>query len=485
MVLGSWWALVRFALVFARSVALVPLILSYWDVDQYTCWVLLLAVNALWFSAYDGYIRYVTNAYNLSFYSDPQKARHILGSGIRFAGVVSIGLLVLLGLVVCLFPGAAGMLYGTGGMIADQKPGAALWVFIGGNTCINLLRFFYAINEPQGKLWRNLRFEVVYSIIEILALVLSLMYLRSFFAVVAVNATVYIVAALVFILSLRKKYPAWPQLLASGNTAQGAMLFRKSLPFIANNFIEKLATESYTLVLAFFAWPALVIQQFASVRTMTNAGISGMNIFQTVTGPQLQQQEAEKAYGQQLQLFGRLWLLASVACGTLLICLYPWLQQAYLTWTRHQIVPDETLFGLLFICLLVVLFGNVLLYYLKAVNETRTVLLVTIVKLAVLLALLVCLPHTAAGAVWALLAAETITSIVVYPALVARKWRRLSGRSFWPDLLQFLLPFIITGVLCSVYMTHGFSVPLAAAGYLFLLIIIWFLYRKTKHSAGV
>ncbi len=483
MILGSSWAIVRFALVFARSVALVPLILSFWDTELYTFWVLLLTANALWFSVYDGYIRYVTNAYNLYFYNEKEKGERILGSGIKFAVAASFVLMALLTILVMAFPRATGAVFKAGITdVVQYRLGLAFLAFIVGNTFLNLLRFFYALNDPQGKLWRNLRFEVLYSIAEILVLVISLMYVREFYLVVTINALLYVVAAVIFLISLRGKYPQLPAIVRNGNIKEGCSLLRLSMPFIGNNFIEKLATDSYTLLLSFFAWPALIIQQFASVRTMTNAGISGMNIFQTVTAPRIQEHEAKKNNDALLKIFHRLWLLAAFLCGTLLIPAYPLLQRVYLAWTKGKIAFDPLVFGLLFICLLVVLFGNVLLYYLKSVNETRTVLVATIVKIVLLFSLLLLLPHTAIYAVADLLVAEVTANILLYPIFVVRKWRREDGKGRLMEIVGGLLPFLLIAGAVSYYLAFGFSYAIAAVAYVMLLGILFVFYRRVTFS---
>jgi hypothetical protein len=267
--------------------------------------------------------------------------------------------------------------------------------------------------------------------------------------------------------------------MRSGSMHEGAVLFRRSLPFIGNNFAEKLATDAYTLLLAFFAWPALVIQQFASVRTMTNAGISGMNIFQTVQAPVLQEQEAKKNIPALQQLCSRLWLLAALLSGTLLVPAYPLLVRVYLTWTKGKIFFDPVVFGLLFICLLAVLYGNVLLYYLKSVNETRTVWSITVVKIALLLGFLALLPHTAITAVAGLLIVETIANVFLYPAVVARKWQGNAGGNVLPFCSLHLLPFLLIAAVVAGYMVWGFSYVVAAAAYVLLLGTLLLLYRKT------
>lgn len=480
MLLGSSWALGRFVLVFVKSVVLVPLILSFWTAKLYTFWVLLLAANALLAGVYDGYIRYVTNAYNLNYYNEPSKAERVLGSGIRFAIACSVILLALLAMAVGLFPRLAESVFGAGSAdVAAYRLPLTLPVFIAGNIVLNLLRFFYALNDPQGKIWRNLRFEVLYSVAEIGVLVLSLIYLRDFYRVVIANAAVYIIAAVVFILSLRKKYPQLPAIARNGNIREGAVLFRSSLPFIGNNFAEKLATDSYTLLLSFFTWPALIIRQFASIRTVTNAGISGMNIFQTVTVPQIQEYEARKNRAALLQVCARLWLLAALLCGTLLIPCYPLLERIYQVWTKGKIMLDPLVFGLLFICLPAVLYGNVLLYYLKSVNETKAVLFVTILKLAVLFSLLVFLPHTAVTAVADLLIAEVTANVFVYPFVVAHRWQRDAGVHALPFFMQYLLPFLLIAGAVSYYLLQGFSIVIAGVAYPLLVGILLFLYRKS------
>jgi len=108
---GSFWAGIRFALVMVKSILLMPFILTYWNKELYTFWILLAAANALYISIYDGYIRYVTNAYNLHFYQEPDRAKLILGSAVKFSILANAAILLFITVLVFCFPAITSFLF--------------------------------------------------------------------------------------------------------------------------------------------------------------------------------------------------------------------------------------------------------------------------------------------------------------------------------------------------------------------------------------
>lgn len=472
---GSFWAGIRYVMVFVKSILLLPLILTYCDNDFYTSWILLAAANGLLLGVYDGYIRYVTNNYNLHFHQEIEKATRILGSGIRLATVLSVLFCALLAIVLYSFKPATAWVFHD---VEGSYLSTALLVFIIGNVVMNLLRFFYAVNEPLGKMWQNLRFEVVYSAVELLVLFVSIIFIHDFAWVVILNSAVYVLSAVVYLLVLLQQYPDVLKIAVNGTLKEGAQQLKRSLSFIANNFIERLATDSYALLLSWFYYPAAVIRQLASIRTMTNAGISGINIFQAVVAPRIQEVHAKGNNRGLLKLLRYVWLAIAAVMGTALILFYPYLEKVYLIWSRNKIEWNAYAFAGLFICLLLMLYGNTLVFYLKMVNKTKQVLALTIVKICLLLLLLLVLKPGIYSSIIALGASELVTGILICPFIITAGWREkgISFLSFLPSLISFLL--IIAAIVW--YMIVGYSLLVAVVAYGCLLWLLLVLYRRWK-----
>ncbi len=467
---GSFWAGIRFAVVMAKSILLMPFILSYWNKELYTTWILLAAANALYISIYDGYIRYVTNSYNLHFYSEPVKATVIIGGAVKFSVIANVLLLATISIGLFVFPGVNGFIFG-GGLQQSKVShlGLALVCFLTGNTVLNTIRFFYALNDPLGKLWKNFRFEVLYGIVELVVLLGSIYYISSFVTVVLINSLVYVLMSAVYFLLVRKNNPSVAMTIGQGTLAEGWKQFKLSGLYIVNNIIEKLATDSYSFMLAIFYYPAIAIRQFASMRTMTNAAVSGISIFQVVLVPKMQQYHAQRNNKELIRLFGRMSLLISGIMGTLIILFYPVLEQVYKIWTRGKIEWDATAFALMFACLLLALFGNTWSQYLKAVNQTKPVFAATIIKSVFLLVLAFFSSHSVSGAVIALIVVEFVVSVFVYPLMVIRLQKGF-GYSF---LVLTVLPFLIIVASILFYCFCSYSILSAVIIYAAFAVLLY------------
>jgi len=464
IVKGSFWAGMRYMLVFLKSILLLPLILSFCGTGFYTSWILLTAVNALLLGFYDAYIRYVANSYNLHFHENKDKAGFMLGSGIRFALAMSAAISLAIVLLLFLFPVVTGWVFKTSvAVVQSQHLSLALCAFAIGNILMNLLRFFYAVNEPVGNLWKNFRYEVVFSSVELLVLLFSIIYIRDFTSVVLWNGAVFLVTAIVYIGLAARRHPEIFSFIRSGTYTEGGRQFVASVPFIVNNFIEKLATDSYALVLSWFYYPVAVIRQVASLRTMTNAALSGINVFQTVFVPKMQEFQTKGNQTRLLYLFRVIWMFGASIMGVAVILCYPLLERVYLIWSRNKIEWNATAFAGLFSCLLLALFSNLMLFYLKMINKTRPVLIATITKTICLLGLLLLLPVTLINCMLALLGAEIWVGIFLYPILIAQLWA--AGRHTQVRLLYSFVPFLIIAITILCYLKWSYSLPLAIGAF--------------------
>ncbi|PZF74195.1 MATE family efflux transporter [Taibaiella soli] len=464
IVKGSFWAGLRYVMVFLKSILLLPLILSFCGTDFYTSWILLNAANALLLGFYDAYIRYVANHYNLYFYENKEKAGFVLGSGIRFALAMSVVISAGCAILLLLFPGATAWVFKTSAAVVQaQHLSVVLFSFAVGNILMSLLRFFYAFNEPVGNLWKNFRYEVIFSVFELLVLLLSIVFIKDFASVILWNCAVYLVTAIIYIGLAVLRRPEAFLLIRQGTYTEGRKQFAGSIPFIVNNFIEKLATDSYALVLSWFYYPLAAIRQLVSVRTMTNAALSGINVFQTVFVPKMQEFQTRGNKTRLLYLFRLIWMFAAVIMGVAVILCYPLLERVYLIWSRNKIEWNGVAFAGLFIALLLTLFGNLMLFYLKMINKTRPVLIATATKTVCLLGLLWILPVSLLNSILALAGAEIWVGILLYPFLLARLWQE-NGRTQLRLLYSFV-PFLIIAVTVLCYLKWGYSLPLAIGGF--------------------
>lgn len=465
IVKGSFWAGIRYVLVFMKSILLLPFILTFCGPEFYTSWILLTAANALLLGFYDAYIRYVTNNYNLLFHENKSKAGFVLGSGIRFAIAMSVVIGVGIGALLFFMPAASAWVFKTSvEVVQSQHLGLALFSFAVGNILMNLLRFFYAFNEPVGDLWKNFRYEVVFSSFELVVLLLSIVFARDFASVILWNCAVFVVTAVMYIMLVARNRPEAFSLIKKGSYAEGRRQFASSVPFVVNNFIEKLATDSYALVLSWFYYPVAAIRQLTSVRTMTNAALSGINVFQTVFVPKMQEFQTKGNKARLLYLFRLIWMFAAAIMGVAVILCYPLLERVYLIWSRNKIEWNATAFAGLFIALLLTLFSNLMLFYLKMINKTRPVLIATVTKTVCLLGLLFFLPVSLLNSILALIGAEIWVGLLLYPYLISRLWGENIRTQL--GLLHSFLPFLMIAATILCYLKWGYSLPLAIGAFM-------------------
>ncbi|XZF15658.1 hypothetical protein ACTHGU_05940 [Chitinophagaceae bacterium MMS25-I14] len=477
MAMASFWAVLRFVSVMAKALLFVPLMLRTWDKQLYAFWVLLLSANAFYFSIFDGFIRYVSNEYNLRFYKDRQQAGAILGSGIRLLTLMAIVLLALFALLTLIWPSFTGAVLNAGAPdVTAIHLGAALLIMLTGNTCLNLARFFFPLNETVGRIWQNIQFEVWATAAEVLVLSIALFLHSNFLTAVTVSSGCYVIGSIWYVSVLIRQHKDQVPALRSGNLKQGGALLKKSMLLIVNNLTEKLSTDAYTFLLGLFSFPLLFIQQFASVRTMTNASVSGFNILQGITVPRMQEYEARGHTNDLFLLLKGIWMLIAVLLCPALILGYPLLQKAYLLWTHHRIDFSPTVFGLLMVWMFVYLYGNVLMIYLKSINRTRHLFTVTLFKTALLLGWLFLAPHAGSNMVWAFLSGDIIGGLIIYPLLVTGTGNKM------PELLKYFLPMLLAIAAIACYTVNGFSLQLAGCFLCVFLIVTFICYRQVLNG---
>lgn len=445
-----------FVVGFLNSIALVPVLLSYWGKESYGTWLSLSALLAMLSTLDAGHHYYIRNELCRSF-ADPEKRTHefrkILASGFRMAVILGSVELSLL-LIIHLF-GFLPLLLGTSAQIvASQRLFLALsvmvlgWVLTG--SVGGLLGGMYL---ATGLLSRGVWIMVFGRILSTVIIAACALAGGSVLAVASVLNISGLAVLFFFASDLQKRFPEYFPFWRGGSWKLGWHNLKRSVVMTMTLLLPQWQTSGLLIRVSSSLGTAMV-PAFTTLRTLGNTFLQFNNIAVTPLSPEMirynVKREADKLAGTWAVVW---WCVGGLTNVGLLISLLM-IEPFYFAWTRGQLSFYWSFYLMIGWLVSLQACNLPLNIYLNATNQLRATSMISVVQTGATLGL-----ATAAlsrygliGIALALIAGELLGPTLISRYFAYKNMERLQGR--FPMTQDFCSMLASVAVGCIFWTIH-------------------------------
>lgn len=457
LILGLVGGVVYFLFSFAKTVLVVPVMLSLWGVELFNYWLLLNSGKIFFQFIPEGYIRYVANSYNIRFHGNKHAAIDELNNSTAFLLVAYVVFMAIFVVAFALLPSVTAFVFNTDRpTVVNNHIGWSIVLFLAATSIQNVTRLNYAKKEPLGRNWENLLYESLLLCVEIVVIMLLVWRGHTFLQVVAADSLIIAVISLYYY-ARTNATTRGTRLRVQGQTLkEGWHTFAKSTWFNLSNFFDKLTNESFILLLSFFKFGHSATTLYSTVRTVTNAPVTANMILVNAILPELQKGYSQRNTAHIQQLLLAIWLgIGTVLCIGV-VSFYPFYEQLFLLWTTGKIAFSYWFFTLILIDTLIIIYGSSLMIFLKGVNHIKRTLSASVIRAICIVAAIAILPKTLLWVAYILIAADATANIGLYAYHSHRVLKGLGSFS-WLPLLAGLIPYILSIFFLLLFNISGYG----------------------------
>lgn len=458
-----FWTVFAYAISFARQFILVPLFLKYVGKEQYSFWLIVMAVVGMIMTINHGYFQYISNKVNLNYRLDKSKAIKEFRSAFRFS-ILQLFILIILVILFSnnyFFPFIAKIELKS---VVEYKINFVFLFLAFSSLVFSLFSGLLAkLYEPVKKENYLYKFNFIYNILDLIVLIISVWVFKDLF-IIAILVTLFRLLVLCFFgLNIKKVasefYPWWTE----GSLKEELINFKKSTFLLLSNFIERFQHDGLVIYVSHFLGETYV-PIFSTTKTIGNSATGGVASIINPTLPETQANFAKKNWNRVLNIIFLNLSLSSFVISVFFILLSPYVEYLFELWTKHKLAFDVTFYYYIVTTAILYNFSYNFLSIVRAFNYTKKTFLIVIVKVALLFIIPMFLKKNLASIGISMLYSEIaglivsfVFLVVLFPLELIWKILRMSVFSFIPSL------FAIYSVYTIIYRDTN----------LYLLIVIY------------
>ena len=474
---GSVAAWSKIAVTLIGQVALVPIFLSHWTLDQYGCWLIIQSVTGLSTILSFGHQNFIGFEFLKCGVQNKQRLSLIFYSAIPYAlilGLIELSIIILLvyfGFLNSIFDptnklDTSLIKEATSALIIQS----IIWLLI---SCIGGLAG--RLLAPLGYYPRNAWWGVWGAIITLLASIIALLLgegiLMTTVAIAMANLFYNIPLYFDFwnILTKNNIYPVKP------DWSLGFRNIKKSFAVAINTFLELLRQQGLRIFLS-----ALVgikeMTAFSTMRTASNIVMQGIGTITNPILPELMRFLKSNDQDRTDATLAFVWFTTVILLAPTLVVLQYIMPDIFSMWTRGKVEYDPTVFGLFSVALIIYAIGQPAVAVLQGNNLLKEQLFISVLTtLIVIFGVIYFTPKLGVqGAAKVLVLAEGISCLfLVY---FATRWLRKNKMLWsWKMFSLTLITALIAVVLIYVkanYQTIN-NIYLSASALLFLIFFLY------------
>jgi O-antigen/teichoic acid export membrane protein len=418
---ASW---VQIGITLITQVLLVPLYLTYWNVETYGLWLAVIAFTGILNSLDLGYQEYLgyeflrigkTNTVLIGKYLS---AGVLMGFALGLLQILIVLAIYALGLIVALF-GESTVLFDHA--TAEQvclvllMQGLA-WLIFGSVGGI-LNRALYVFGHFPRMAWWGVLSSIAVNLAPALAVWMGadLMHTGIVMALARIGSNIPVWIDMILLFNREGVKPGYPSWIL------GWKNFVQSLYLCVAGLLENMRHQGARMLLTPLAGAA-GLAAFSTMRTGTNVAMQGLH---TITHPLMPELMGFLHRRDQVRsdvAFGTIWVVTVIVLGPAMVLIQLFIAPVYLTWTKNQIPFNPWLFATLSIGILVYAISQPAIAVVRGNNLLKSQVTISAVAGSITIAgIIILVPLLGiSGGGFALLAAE-IAAYIYYTA-VARKW---------------------------------------------------------------
>ena len=446
---GSLASVASILVVLTNQLAIVPLLLSHWSVDDFGIW---LAVQAL--MAFGTVVSAGCNTYfEFEFLKigpiNKLELSRLLHSGLPVLLIFSVGESVLLLLFVWL--GLLDPLLAGGQKLKPEnlRSASELLMIQSATWCVftTIPSLYQRALGPLGYYARNTWIYVAGAMLSTIAVAVSVMMGADYLWAGISQAVVYAIFASITFFDFRRSLQK-EEILMSKPCSKVA--FSAVIPTfaLATKSLLTIVQQQGLRVLLSSSLGLKELASFASMRTVSNFALQGIGIIVNPITPELMRFSHQKDSAKVQGTFMLIWFFTVILLSATLIALQymaPWL---FGVWTLGKVRFNPTVFAVISISMLVFGLSQPALVVIRGANKVRLQLSAALIG-GILVAIPVFIFSSRIGllaAAFGIIAAELTTLILSVAG--AKKWLATQGL-VWPKRAFALLSVYVTaGSLC-------------------------------------
>ncbi|MEO5977192.1 MAG: polysaccharide biosynthesis C-terminal domain-containing protein [Chryseolinea sp.] len=348
LISGSMASWAQIAVNMAAQLVLVPIYLSYWNVETYGVWLAILGIMSILSMLDYGYQTYVGYEFLRIGAKNLPSLTKSMWSSVIFGALIGIFQLVLIG--VFIFTNAIPFLLGEdkgGDPALIHGAGIALllqgitWLFV--NTIPGLMvRALAVFGYFHRTAWWSFAYAILAAVGPLIAVVMGADLLGASI-VLAVCANGYGIALYFQLfrwLKLEGVKLMKPSLIIGFNN------LKLSLPLLGKSILENVRQQGVRLLLAPIAG-ATGLAAFSTMRTGANVALQGLNTIVNPLVPDLMRFLHDRDQARSEAAFATVWIVVVAFLAPGIVILQALIEPLYLFWTQGKIAFNPLLFATL------------------------------------------------------------------------------------------------------------------------------------------
>jgi O-antigen/teichoic acid export membrane protein len=432
LVSGSVASWLKIGITMLSQLVLVPVYLTYWDVQTYGIWLAIQALVSILSTLDQGHQSYL----EFEFLKLGRQKKDLISFNLwsSFWIAIGIGILEVLLVIGFVSGGFTGKVLGEYSAISPSLlhdaglvllMSMAVWA-----VCGNLGGLFVKVLSPFGHYsrmsWWGVWTSLFIAIAPVVSVVMGAGLLQA--GIVLTLATIgYAIPQYIDIYRLLKREDI---VYRKGSLKQGGRSFILSLVISAKNLMENARQQGVRILLAPLSGAAGLVA-FSTMRTGANIALQGLNTITNPLMPELMRFLNAKDQQKMEASFSMVWLVVLCILAPGVIVLQAVISPLFTIWTKGQVSFDPLLFSMLSQGVLVFAVAQPAMSIMRGNNLLRPQFLIAVLSAVIVIGgLFVLVPvYGIRGAGAALLAAEIVATTGY--RLTARKWLKEHGLQ-WP-----------------------------------------------------
>lgn len=345
------WAKILVTMV--SQIALVPIFLSHWSVEQYGCWLVIMSITGLASLFSIGHQSFLEYEFLRVGEKSPQKLSLLFYSSIPYALLLSFIELVLVAVAILL--GVFDSVFDADNTLDKNLMKEAFWALIVFSVTWMLTT---SVGGLAGRLvspfgyfprfaWWGVALALSTALASVIAVYTGAGLLETALAVAAVNCIINIPIHMDLwrLCKLHQLNPVKPDFKL------GATITLNSMALATGNLIDNLRQQGIRVFLSAIVGLSQMTA-FSTTRTLSNVSLQGIGTVTNPVMPELMRYLRERDESRMNSVIGFLLFLTVILLAPTLVFIQLIIPDIFLLWTRGKIEFDAPLFGIFSISLL-------------------------------------------------------------------------------------------------------------------------------------
>jgi O-antigen/teichoic acid export membrane protein len=340
------WALIAVTIV--SQIALVPVYLKYWSVEEYGIWLAIQAIINVLSTVDVGYQNFLGYEFFKFAKEDRPQVSRYLWSGICISIGISVAQILLI--ITFLASGALPILLGESRSVNRELMYAAGVVLLVQSftwlICTTIVGLVSRALAPFGYFPRTAWWRFVHAIVTALAPLLAVVFGADLLIAGFASAAGLILYSIPVYFDLFKILHKEKVFFTSPSFTLGYSNFVRSLGVSARSLLENTRQQGVRLFIAPLAG-AGGLAAFSTMRTGANVALQGLNTILNPIMPDLMRFLHDRDQERSEAAFATIWIVVVAFIAPGIVILQIFVEPFYIIWTQGKIPFDPILFALL------------------------------------------------------------------------------------------------------------------------------------------